>query len=852
LQPKVPHDLETICLKCLQKEVHRRYAGALELAEDLERFLSQQPIRARPAGRLTRLGMWGRRNPALAAVAGLSSASVIAVIVISLLFGFEQRRHANELKTALRESRREVALSTWDRGHQLCEQGELGHGLLLIARALKTLPQDPAFDSLREALRLELGGWLPLCNRLCQVWEHPDKVLAVAVSPDGKTVATGCADGKVRIWSLESGECKCVIEAHKGEVLALAFGGRGDTFITSGADNMVCLWDAAKEKQIGRLVGHKGGVSAVALSPDLKLALTGGEDGNARLWDLPSCTPRTPLQQSGPVRTVAFSPDGNWFLAGGEKPKAGVRVPRGEAVLYETKAARAGKGFPLTLSSDKQFQKRVRSAAFSPDGQTLVIGDDDWEVTFWDVSSREHIVSVDSGNGNVLGVAFAPDSDGNTALSGAYDSGLAHLWDVTGLREQWERRKKLGLVVSPRPLIPPLPHPGPVTAVAYARGGYFLTASEDCFVRVWRKARGPRITILPHHPRLNAQRDANLECVVRAVAVAPSGQLVATVGWDGKVWIWNVQEGVRVGESLVHPEKQRVNTAAFSADGRTLVTGCTDGCVRFWDLKTRRCSERVLRHKQAVTWLCVHPDGDLILVAYADGTGQRWSAATGERIGLTLPQKGSGGFTVAEMSSDHQRFLTGSEGGTAWLWDEKGNLICELGHQNRVWGVNFSLNNKWAATASDDLTAQVWDARTGEHQATLTHRSRLNSVAFTLDSRRVLTGSMEEGVQMWDPQFRRRVGPSFRYKGEVIHLAISPLDGKFAALADWTGYGVLWSLPQPAQGTPEEITSLVQSTVNMSLDPDGGRRVLTGSSWLNLQTSRGVAPTDRPGRTTGN
>src|SRR5207248_4279014 len=86
LRPRLPRDLETICLKCLEKDPRRRYASAEALAEDLRRFLADEPILARPASSWERTAKWARRQPALAALLLLSIAAPLALAVISLAF----------------------------------------------------------------------------------------------------------------------------------------------------------------------------------------------------------------------------------------------------------------------------------------------------------------------------------------------------------------------------------------------------------------------------------------------------------------------------------------------------------------------------------------------------------------------------------------------------------------------------------------------------------------------------------------------------------------------------------------------------------------------------------------------
>jgi WD40 repeat protein len=648
-------------------------------------------------------------------------------------------------------------------------------------------------------------------------------------------------------------------------VWAVAFSREGNTFITGGCDSKAYLWSARTARKIGTLDGHKGGVCAVALSPDGKLALTGGADEKARLWNVPARTCQTILEPSGAVLAVAFSPDGQTFLTGGEKgkKKGGVQ-PKGEVRLYEIRAGQVGKPVflrkepnkelasiitsaagqagglhPLwqagwvaeTLLKAEEFPKRIQSAAFSPKGETLLIGDDDWETTCWDVASRKQFAVLDRHGGEVRGVAFAPDGD--TALTGAHLSGLAHLWDVRRLRAQWGKLRREGFLVEgmgPRPRNPPLPHPGPITAVAFGCDGqHFLTACEDGYVRVWRKAPGQALTGLAHSPKPSKPKDRKY--VVTAVAFHPSGEKVATVGRNGKAQLWSVTTGGRDGKPLKHPPE--LTTVAFP-DRQTMLTGGVDRQVGFWDLKTRTETRPRLHHPGEVVWLSLSHDGSLILTSCTDGKARLWDVKKRQEIGAPLRHNDSRALTGTAISPDNQWLLTGSSDGTARLWDKNGKLIHELKkHQNRVSEVNFSPDGTRAATSSYDRTVRVWDAATGNLQRTLRHRKDVFSVAFTSDSKRVLTGS-RAGAQMWDVQSGRRVGPICRYKDDVRHVAFSP-DGKIAVLADWSGYGVLWTLPQPFQDDPERLTWRVQTAVGMKLDEGGGREVLDGPTWLELQ-----------------
>jgi WD40 repeat protein len=418
-----------------------------------------------------------------------------------------------------------------------------------------------------------------------------------------------------------------------------------------------------------------------------------------------------------------------------------------------------------------------------------------------------------------------------------------------------------------RPLPPALPHPKPVTAVTFGQDeDQFLTACEDGYVRVWRKARGHQVTVLWHRlpppvlaastvgllgsplrpsPLLAAaalipgnidslRQGGDEEHVVNAVAFDHSGQRMATAGLNGKVKLWKVPGGVTDGEPLSH--RKEVKVVAFTRDRPTVVTGCMDHLVRFWDLTTRQVVvDRTLEDEEGVIWLSIDPKGDRIVTLCEDRKARLWDAKKRKMIcELQLPDAEK--INVVAVSPNKQWSLAGGVSGTARLWDKEGQPRRELRrHQGTIWEVKFSRNDARVVTASDDRNVCIWDTATGELKKTLTHRSYVSAAEFDLDGRRVLTASKVEGAQVWDIQLQRRVGPSCRRESEVVEVSHRPTDGKIAALAYEGGYGLLWTLPEPIEGDPERITSWVQTVVGMRLDEGGGHQVLEGSCWVELQ-----------------
>jgi WD40 repeat protein len=760
LQPRVPRDLETICLKCLEKEIAKRYAGAQDLAEDLRRFLAGEAILARRTGFWERGVKWARRRPL---VAGLSLGLILALTIGPALVILKWRDAVAALATARQETRRagkaeDVALRRLYAAHM--NDAYSNWQKLQLDQVSKLLAeQQPATPDEKDLRGFE---WYFL-NRLCHsaLLSFPGEKCGVAFSPDGHHVASGGDDNVIIIRDADTGKEVRRLGGHEGAPTCVAFSPDGRYLASGGSDSTVRIWDLGTGQVQFTLKSHKGPINCVTFSPDSRQVASAGEDKTVRIWDALKGRPILTFHgHTRSVHCVAFHPNGKSLASGGTDESLLIWDSEGHIIHL----------FP------GRHKRCVSGLAFSPDGKSLASAGWDGAIKVSELAGQQPGPDANqqifSGHSReVTSIAFSPD--GKYIASGSWDH-TVRIWEsATG----HELRVLQG-------------HSREVHSVAYHPDSRRVaSAGFDSIVNVWDATADQEVRTLEGHAAL-----------VSCVAFSPDDSRLASAGFDKTVRIWDPTSGKLVLTLAGHDG--RVNSLAYSPDGRYIASAGDDKTVRVWDAATHRAPVVLSGHAAAVLDVAFSPDGGQIASAGADSVIKIWDAESGREL---FNLKGHTDGVMSVIYSPDGRHLA-SAGGDASLriWDlATGRESFTLnGHNDAVLAVEYSPDGRLLATAGKDHTARIWDGETGKQVFTLTgHTGTVQALAFSPDGRRLATVSYDKTVKIWDtfigqetltllssPTWNQACGVAFSHDGQ--HLAVS--GGKFRR-----GEIKIWGSPRP-------------------------------------------------------
>jgi len=736
LNASVAPDLQTICLKCLQKEPSKRYSSARELSQDLESFLACRPIRARPISAPEKFRLWCRRRPVLA---GLSGALVAAVALAgaALLWGWRQaERHAQGESQArqlaeayARQTRLNLYAADVSLAFRAMEDGDYG----LARQTLSALRPKPGEEDLRGF------EWRYLWNscrgqQLATLTGHKWIVTCATFAPDGTRLATGSQDGTVKVWGVPTGELVTTLPVANHSVWSVGFASNGALLMSADGDGKVKFWNTTNWQPVSELPGKFASLSktgsvvavtesspfywedagpvslwdydrhqklrefdkpgrALALSPDGGQLAAAGVHSGIDLWDTATGHLVRSLPTDEPVWALAFSPDGNHLVSAGWSKDVLVWEPRRESS-------------PTKLAGHRLS---VWGAAYSPDGSKLATTGSDQSIRLWDALTLEPAGELHGHDSEVWCAAFSPA--GQLLASGGKDQNVM-LWST-----------------QPKAVSPSLPNQNGHRPVFSSTGSLIATAlpsGAPAHPAIWDLAKRALV--------------AELSEDEQAVAFASDGRIITWEVGARDLVLHSLEDGSAVHVTLegLGPATESIEARGCSPEGSVFFVLDGSGQIRVWKVDGGRLQASFKGPAPPIRAARLGPDG--------------------KYFALSLERENA--VRLYEVASGHQTLLAG--------------------HRDFVSGLAFSPDDQVLATGSMDGTIRLWETATGKSLAVLPgHVEEATDVAFSPDGRTLASVSHRDSIKLWHLPTRRELfslnlpqaGSFLQFSSDGCHLA---------------------------------------------------------------------------------
>jgi WD40 repeat protein len=740
LNPDVPLDLQTICLKCLEKEPARRYASARELAEDLERVLLGEPICARPVSDAERLLLWCRRRPVLAALSGALFVTLLlggAGILWQWRLAEFHARGEQQQRLLAEKQAQEMRLNLYAADMEVASKAAQDGNYGLVRSTLNGWRPAQGETDLRgfewRYLAQECKG-----DQLAVLAGHTGTVTCAAFSPNGDLLATGSYDGSVKIWESATRTLRTTLNVSQHAVSSVAFTSDGGDLIIGCSDRVeirhVDSWKPWRT--------FPGGIAAVSQTGTFLATAESSPffwepAGEVKLWDWRTGHMLRRLNQKG--RALAFSKDGR--LLSVADPDRGVCV-------WDTITGALAHQWVCTNS--------IWSMDFSPDGRRLLCTDWSSEVSIWKLEDQSPSQKLSGHQMHVWDAIYSPDG---SIIATASSDQTVRLWGAADLR----------------PIAVLHGHSSEVWSVAFRSDGKMLASGgKDQNVMLWKPETSSSPKKVPH--------DMDFRPIF-----SPDGHWLVTVDPNTlKSVLWNANDASIVSSNLAANR----STIGFSRDSKYVVSFHFDPLrLRYWSPNSAAFEKEValqgvMKSTLPFVFGGMSPNREFFLAVDAMGLIHVWDTDTGNLVRSIQGPPPRIRNAVLSLGGKAIALCAESENIVHLYHCGTGAELRLAGHRDFISGLAFSPDGQTLATSSMDGTIRLWDTENGGILGSLPgHMQEATDVAFSPDGRTLASLGRGESLKFWHVPTLREMA-SFNEPHAGMWITFSPDGEKLAVETD--------------------------------------------------------------------
>lgn len=739
LEPAIPRDLDTICLKCLEREPNKRFDSAMRLVEELRRFTRGEPIESRPIGPVERSWRWCKRRPAVS--------SLLLALFLSLSTGLAGVSYFWRNSVLSADDARQKLYRSW---MNLAANHVQGGNPAGVRELLDRVSADPQLSKLRN---FEFDYFSSLVEQISPVGNAGGPIVDVAVTYDGNTSAATSGGREIQVWDTAGGRLLRVLRAEQDGFTTIDFSSSTSQLVAGSVDGTLRFYNPLGSDRLVNQVQHGPPIRHVAYSPNGRFVIAAGKKGAVRLWDASgeNLLAQIPTGRMGETRAICFSPDSSrlyvirdngllrcWkmddLLAMGPEaiptPEAGFNTAQAPVAMTATAEQLViafydgsvmvidpAVDFPASSGMVHKTNWGLIQDIEHVSQSSLVALTTSVGLYVLDLRSGREIRSL--GTHGATG-RLARSGNGKRLLTGSGDGSVSSLDLQQLVRPEilWGR--------------------SPVRSIQFMGPRKIAAAYEGGEFAVWDVATGGRI-----------QLDSPPSRPVTIIAMDSVHDQIATAGNRPGIEIRRAATLQTIAE-LPAPDAG-VSALQFSSSGRLLAVACRQGPVRLYAHgQWSHPKVEIDLDESLASSLAISPDERLLAVARTVHGVDLFDTSSGEVV-TSIPPRFDESLVVT-FCQEGKTLAIGTSAGSLHLYDLPSQRVrvTSKGHTGPINALNVMSRSGLIVSGGRDRRLYLWDVDSGELVTRLTgHFRQIFAVTSSPGEQMIVSGGLDADVRIW-------------------------------------------------------------------------------------------------------